>query len=122
MVDWSGVRERVAALADDDARAHQLFGVSGHHFRLRAALSDPELAEAEAQFGVRLPAEYRDFLQQVGAGGAGPFYGIFPLAKASGSWTWEGDGAELTDVTRLTEPFPRIGADPHALAALLAEC
>src|SRR5690349_7191298 len=122
MVDWSGVRERVAALADDDARAHQLFGVSGHHFRLRAALSDLELAEAEAEFGVRLPGEYRDFLRQVGAGGAGPFYGIFPLARTGGSWRWHGDGAELTDVARLSEPFPSTGADPQSLAALLTEC
>lgn len=121
MVDWSGVPARVAALAGD-TRAHRLFGASGHHFRLRAALSDLELAEAEAQFGVRLPKEYRDFLQQVGAGGAGPFYGIFPLARIDGSWRWQGDGAELTDVARLSEPFPSTGADPRALAALLAEC
>src|SRR5438045_2160163 len=113
MVDWSGVRVRVTALAGN-ARAHELFGANGHYFRLRAPLADPELAEAEARFGVRLPEEYRNFLQQVGAGGAGPFYGIFPLAKVNGSWAWEGDGAELTDVGRLVEPFPRTGADPQA--------
>ena len=120
MVDWSGVRLRVTALAGD-ARAGELFGAGGHHFRLGAPLSGRELAEAEAQFGVRLPEQYRDFMRQVGAGGAGPFYGIFSLTKANGSWTWEGDGAELTDVARLAEPFSRTGADPQALDALLAD-
>ena len=70
---------------------------------------------------MRLPEQYRDFLRQVGAGGAGLFYRIFSLTKANGSWTWEGDGAELTDVARLAEPFSRTGADPQALAALLAD-
>jgi hypothetical protein len=84
MVDWSGIRGRIAPLAGE-TRAHRLFGATGHHFRLGTALADLEVAEAEAQFGVRLPGEYRDFLQQVGAGGAGPFYGIFPLARSDGS-------------------------------------
>jgi hypothetical protein len=121
MVDWSGVRARVSALADDP-RAHQLFGANGHGFRLRATLSEADLAEAEAQFGVRLPEEYRGFLREVGAGGAGPFYGVFPLVRTGGSWRWEGDGAELTGLDRLVEEFPRTGADPEALAALLAAC
>src|SRR2546430_9677061 len=120
MVDWSGVRLRVTALAGD-ARAGELFGADGHHFRLRAPLSGRELAEAEAQFGVRLPEQYRDFLRQVGAGGAGPFYGIFSLTKANGAWTWGGDGAELTEVARLAEPLSRPGADPRTQAALPAD-
>lgn len=120
MVDWSGIRGRVKKLTGD-ARAHELFGAAGHHFRLRPPLAGTEVSEVEAQCGVRLPEEYRDFLQYVGAGGAGPFYGIFALVKANRSWTWEGDGAELTDISRLAEPFPRTGADPQTLAALQAE-
>src|SRR5256885_16609908 len=99
MVAWSGVRLRVTALAGD-ARTGELFGAGGHHFRLRAPLSGRELAGAEAQFGVRLPEQYRDFLRQVGAAGAGPFYGIFSLTKANGSWAGEGGGARLTEWAR----------------------
>src|SRR5207253_10526703 len=109
----AAVRVRVPAVTVD-ARAGHLFGASGQHFRLGAPLSGRELAEAEAQLGVRLSEQYRDFLRQVGAGGAGLFYRIFSLTKANGSWTWEGDGAELTDVARLAEPFSRTGADPPA--------
>src|SRR5438270_13512702 len=105
MVDWSGVRLRVTALAGD-ARAGELFGAGGHHFRLHAPLSGRELAEAEAQFGVRLAEQYRDFLRQVGAGGAGLVFRIFSLTKANGSGTWGGGGAERIDVGRLAEPFP----------------
>jgi SMI1 / KNR4 family (SUKH-1) len=120
VIDWSGVRARVRALSEDP-RSHKLFGANGHGFELRDPLSSAELADAETQFGVQLPGEYRDFLRQVGAGGAGPFYGVFPLVRSGGSWGWEGDGSDLTDVGQLAEPFPGSPADPHALAALLAD-
>ncbi|WP_405892689.1 SMI1/KNR4 family protein [Streptomyces sp. NBC_00104] len=90
---WSGVRERVEALAGvDEARqvfgARSLSGGAGHHFRFMDPLSEAEVSEAEAQWGVSLPAEYRGFLLEVGAGGAGPGYGLSILRRTAAGWLW----------------------------------
>ncbi|MFD8997881.1 SMI1/KNR4 family protein [Streptomyces abikoensis] len=50
-----------------------------HRFELLPPLTQAELEEAECQTGVRLPEEYRTFLLEAGAGGAGPDYGSSPL-------------------------------------------
>ncbi|WP_432037574.1 SMI1/KNR4 family protein [Streptomyces cucumeris] len=79
---WTGVRERVLALREAPG-ASKVFGASwgkwGHGFELRPPLAEAELLAAERVRGVTLPEEYRGFLLEVGAGGAGPDYGLFPL-------------------------------------------
>ncbi|MGI5153151.1 SMI1/KNR4 family protein [Plantactinospora sp. CA-294935] len=116
-IDWSGVRDRVAALSTTpDAK---VFGANGHGWLLDPPLRPAELAELEEQLGVRLPEDYRGFLLEVGRGGAGPFYGLFPLRRVDGRWRWEGDGADLTEIRTLAEPFPHTG--PFNPAAELPE-
>ncbi|MFB7476077.1 SMI1/KNR4 family protein [Kitasatospora sp. NPDC056184] len=121
---WAGVRERVQALAGTSAAeaGRRPFGAIGHRFRLQPVLSPAELAGLEAQIGVRLPWEYRTFLLAVGAGGAGPAYGVFPVQHESGRWRWTGDGADLADFSRLAEPFPVHGPAPAVVEKLLEEC
>jgi hypothetical protein len=116
---WAGVRERVEAVGAA-AGSDGVFGGPSHRWRLADPLSPRALAELEAQTGVRLPEEYRDFLLYVGAGGAGPAHGLFPVRRVGGRWRWEGDGAELADPSRLAEPFPDRGPDPELLDGLLA--
>ena len=116
---WAGVRERVRALAES-ASGRKVFGSIGHGFALDDPLTPDEVDALEAQIGVALPDEYRTFLLEVGAGGAGPYYGIYP-ARCQDRWCWEGDGVELADLSRLAEPFPVQGPDPAALRALLDE-
>ncbi|MGW0706020.1 SMI1/KNR4 family protein [Streptomyces sp. NPDC002643] len=118
---WAGVRQRVAALGAAPG-SHEVFGALGHGWVLEEPLTEGALAELETQLGVRLPEEYRTFLTEVGAGGAGPSYGVFPARRVDGAWRWEGDGADLTDLTLLAEPFPEKGPDPEVLAALLDAC
>lgn len=122
MVDQmgAGVRERVAALGALPASS-EVFGALGHRWALADPLAEGDLAELEAHLGVRLPEEYRAFLTQVGAGGAGPAYGVFPVRRVQGRWRWEGDGADMADLSALAEPFPEKGPDPGLLDALLAE-
>ncbi|MEO3975266.1 SMI1/KNR4 family protein [Streptomyces sp. CAU 1734] len=116
---WNGVRERVRALGELPARGG-VFGSHGHKWVLEDPLADGELAELEAQTGVRLPEEYRTFLTRVGAGGAGPAYGLFPVRRVQGRWRWEGDGADLADPSMLARPFPDRGPDSAEREALLA--
>ncbi|MGX1808080.1 SMI1/KNR4 family protein [Nocardia sp. NPDC055321] len=115
---WDGVRERVAALGRANS---SVFGMQGHRFELEPVLSPGEVAELEAQIGTPLPADYRAFLLEVGAGGAGPSYGLFPVRRVDGRWCWDGDGADLTELGRLAEPFPARGPDRELLAGLRAE-
>ncbi|WP_101257338.1 SMI1/KNR4 family protein [Streptomyces barkulensis] len=123
MVDqrWTGVRRRVMALGAHPAAGSEVFGAHGHGWALEEPLREDELAEVEAQLGVRLPEEYRTFLTCVGAGGAGPAYGLFPVRRVQGRWCWEGDGADLADLSGLARPFPEQGPDPEIVEALLAE-
>ncbi|WP_329404218.1 SMI1/KNR4 family protein [Streptomyces melanogenes] len=117
---WMGTRERVVALGAQSPRS-EVFGALGHQWVLEEPLTADELAELEGQIGVRLPEEYRTFLLHVAAGGAGPAYGLFPVRRIQGRWRWEGDGADLADLTLLAEPFPEQGPDPKILDELLAQ-
>ncbi|MBR7837428.1 SMI1/KNR4 family protein [Actinospica durhamensis] len=118
MTDWTGVRERVLALRESEK--NRVFGAIGHGFELEDSLSSDGLAELEAQLGVGLPADYRSFLMDVGAGGAGPSYGLYPVRQMAGRWHWLGDGADLADLELVHEPFPGL-LDAEMLAALYAE-
>ncbi|MGA4839819.1 SMI1/KNR4 family protein [Streptomyces sp. G45] len=79
---WAGVRERVLAVRDAphwrEVFGADWLGTHGHGFRLEPVLTEAEVAAVERRLGAELPAEYRAFLRQVGAGGAGPDYGLFP--------------------------------------------
>ncbi|MFB8041914.1 SMI1/KNR4 family protein [Streptomyces hydrogenans] len=117
---WAGIRQRVEALKASPAGS-DVFGARGHQWVLEQPLSHAELAELEAQMKVTLPEEFRAFLLLVGAGGAGPAHGMFPVRRVQGRWRWEGDGADMADLSRLAEPFPEQGPDPELVEALLAE-
>ncbi|MER6099307.1 SMI1/KNR4 family protein [Streptomyces sp. NPDC001728] len=119
MIDrWAGVRERIAALGTQPER-DRVFGAFGHRWALEEPLTELELSGLEAQMGVRLPEEYRTYLLHVAAGGAGPAYGLFPVRRVQDRWRWEGDGADLADLSTLAEPFPARGPDPKSLDGLL---
>ncbi|HWU90936.1 MAG TPA: SMI1/KNR4 family protein, partial [Kofleriaceae bacterium] len=72
------LRDRIRLLAAID-RGRQVFGAGTHAYRLAPPLSDAELAALEARFG-ELPAEYRRFVREIGAHGAGPYHGLVPPA------------------------------------------
>jgi len=101
-LDPRAVRDSLRRLA----RAKiDLFGANGHGFILNKPVSERAVQAFESQHAIRLPQDYRDFMTQVGNGGAGPDYGLFPLGYADGGldlkpWS-EGDGF----VGTLSQPF-----------------
>ena len=83
-------------------------GVEAHRFELDPPLTLAELEAFEARHSCRLPDDYRLFITRAGNGGAGPYYGLFPLGRMDdgfGFADWrENDGF----VGVLSDPFPHI--------------
>jgi SMI1 / KNR4 family (SUKH-1) len=75
------IREKLAQLAEADPQ-REVFGADCHHYRLNPTVDAATLARAERAIGAPLPEEYRRFVTRVGDGGAGPYYGVIPLADA----------------------------------------
>ena len=82
------------------------FGAEVHEFRMNPPLSEQDLLAFEAEHGILLPEDYRAFLQCIGNGGAGPFYGILPLASAVQAAGEECDGY-LRSPSPLTDDLVR---------------
>ena len=58
--------------------------VDPHKYVLNPPLPDSGVLLFEAEHGILLPTEYREFLFSVGNGGAGPGYGVEMLGCAYG--------------------------------------
>lgn len=63
--------------------AFLVFGASSHQYKVDKKLSTKELAKWQAKTQVTLPEPYAQFLTEVGNGGAGPYYGIYSMEKAT---------------------------------------
>lgn len=94
------VRGRLQQLAKKD-RKRKVFGASVHGYELNP-MFDVEIVEAfEVEHGITLPEDYRGFITEIGNGGAGPFYGLFPFGHDDdGPWRV---GVLVGDVG---QPFP----------------
>jgi hypothetical protein len=105
-VDSSEILRKLSVLRSRDAFL-RLFGASSHQYELNQAASADAIAAFEHEHEVELPSDYRDFLLHCGNGGAGPYYGLFPLGMFDGAgrglepWS-EGDGFAGI----LSRPFP----------------
>jgi hypothetical protein len=82
------------------------FGAEAHGFLLNPTVAENDVLAFERHHQVVLPVDYRYFLTSIGNGGAGPYYGVFPLGevdKGHGLRSWqEQDGI----VGKLSRPFP----------------
>jgi SMI1 / KNR4 family (SUKH-1) len=76
--------------------ARKALGERQHGYHMRPKLSVLEVAEFEHAHNVQLPDTYRAFLTHVGNGGAGPYYGVFPLDRwATAALEYFDDESEL---------------------------
>ena len=62
----------------------------------------------ETEYEVALPEDYRQFLTEVGNGGAGPYYGMFGLGEMDDGWGYK-FWKEMVDVGDVSRPFPHTG-------------
>ena len=76
------IREALAELAGGD-RGLRRFGAAAHRYELAPPLDEDAVLAIERELGAPLPVEYRDFIREIGAGGAGPAYGLFPAEAAA---------------------------------------
>jgi len=68
------IRDRVRLLSAIDVD-RQVFGAGTHGYAFGPAITTAELADLEARFG-ELPDDYRAVVGELGATGAGPYYGL----------------------------------------------
>lgn len=71
--------ERILAKLQQLAQAdkeYDIFGADSHRYKLEPVRTPEEIRQFEAAWRIELPQDYRAFLLQAGAGGAGPYYGL----------------------------------------------
>lgn len=133
-MSWRTATERLSRLAVTDV-AKKHFGAGQHQYRFAPPLTEREVARFERKHRVRLPEEYRSFLLEVGNGGAGPGYGVFPLgrdtefesflAAAPRPLRWLASIAKFRrPFAKLSDAFPyreRLRLAPEEIAALGAD-
>jgi len=72
------IKEKIDFLKTYD-KNFQIFGSEKHKYILNEPLCEEIISNFEDTFQVKLPSDYRNFINTIGNGGAGPGYGIFPL-------------------------------------------
>ena len=60
----------------------ELFGVSDHQYRLGSPVDLSFVLSIEEEYHFRFPEDYVQFITEVGDGGAGPGYGLYPDRKS----------------------------------------
>jgi hypothetical protein len=102
------ILDRLDKLSRSDA-ARRRFGATDHDYKLNPPLSASVLEAFEGAHGIILPEDYRYFITEIGNGGAGPYYGLFPFGQHGDSFdfiSWE-EGYLVGDVSK---PFPHVRA------------
>lgn len=94
----------IEALAHLRLTRPRVFGADAHGFLLNPKLAETDVVAFERTYHVVLPRDFKRFLTAVGDGGAGPFYGVFPLGKVDDNFDLK-DWDEA-DLSILSEPFP----------------
>lgn len=94
----SKIRDKLRRLRETDTGL-SFFGAREHRYELNPPVPESVVAALEGKYGVTLPAQYREFLLSAGDGGAGPYYGLYPLRYAYEEMGWIKPGD-------IRKPFP----------------
>ena len=72
------IREKLDRLRGlDDGR----LDITDHGYREGQPLTEAEVVAVEQDYEITFPSDFRDFLQSVHSGGAGPHYGLIPITE-----------------------------------------
>jgi len=99
-LDKKSILDQLARLKAKDP-GFKNFGAFVHQYELYQPVLESEVAGFETRHGISLPHAYRYFVTQIGNGGAGPYYGLFPFDyhdDLRGYIEWE-DGYMVGDVS-----------------------
>lgn len=81
----------------------EVFGSEKHKYKFNQTKSEKELIDFEENNGIKLPIEYKEFLMQIGNGGAGPYYGLEPIENGLFA---DLDYKNENNLNDLSKPFP----------------
>lgn len=95
---WKQVRQRIERIKKIDTECQLVFGSALHQYNILATVSEEEIQTFESMHRIQLPAEYRSFLLEFGAGGVGPQYGIYDFREI--------DPGHVSEWFHLTESVP----------------
>ncbi|PVD51273.1 SMI1/KNR4 family protein [Terrimonas sp.] len=101
------IEEKLYQLKKLDSN-YSLFGSLKHRYHLNPPISSEKIEKFELRNKISLPNDYKEFLINVGNGGAGPFYGLEPLENALFEDLDYKDPMSLLDPSNLflhTEPW-----------------
>ncbi|MCW5316883.1 SMI1/KNR4 family protein [Nostoc sp. KVJ3] len=73
------LKKNLTQLAILDA-TFEVFGSESHQYQLKPCLSHKDIQVFESRYNITLPSEYKNFLLEIGNGGAGPGYGLSGLS------------------------------------------
>ncbi len=57
----------------------KVFGAGSHKYQTKPPISYSEIGLFESKYQLKIPLSYKEFLLMIGNGGAGPYYGLYPL-------------------------------------------
>ncbi|MBW4612784.1 MAG: SMI1/KNR4 family protein [Desmonostoc vinosum HA7617-LM4] len=72
------LKNKLTQLATLDA-TFQVFGSESHQYQLNPCLSETDIQIFETKYKITLPSDYRNFVLEIGNGGAGPGYGLYRM-------------------------------------------
>jgi hypothetical protein len=75
------ISKKLKILKNKD-KTFEIFGSSDHKYKLLKPISIQRLEMLEQKYNINLPDEYVAFITFLGDGGAGPFYGLYPIEMA----------------------------------------
>lgn len=103
-LDQETVIKRLQYLKSIDPH-FQIFGATAHQYKLNPPLELSQVIAFETHWKCSLPTDYRYFLTEIGNGGAGPYYGLFPLGQLDAGFDLcrFAEGGLVGD---LSAPFP----------------